>query len=78
MLKISTEKPENCRLSDSFKDNVRGLIKLNATYKHSQKLKDVDSLPIVGVKVLICEFTAANQRVLSSVFFVTSYILVLR
>ena len=31
VLKISTEKPENCQLSDSFKENVRGLIKLNAT-----------------------------------------------
>ena len=29
VLKISTEKPENCQLSDSFKENVRGLIKLN-------------------------------------------------
>ena len=30
VLKISTEKPENCQLSDTFKENVRGLIKLNA------------------------------------------------
>ena len=28
---ISTQKSENCQLSDSFKDDVRGLIKLNAT-----------------------------------------------
>ena len=31
MLEISTEKPENCQLSDSFKEDVRGFIKLNAT-----------------------------------------------
>ena len=31
VLKISTEKPENCQLSDNFKENVRGLIKLNDT-----------------------------------------------
>ena len=30
-LEISIEKPENCQLSDSFKEDVRGLIKLNAT-----------------------------------------------
>ena len=31
VLKISSGKPENCQLSDSCKENVRGLIKLNAT-----------------------------------------------
>ena len=28
---ISTEKSENCQLSDSFKEDVSGLFKLNAT-----------------------------------------------
>ena len=26
-LEISTEKPENCQLSDSFKEDVKGIIK---------------------------------------------------
>ena len=30
VLQISTKKPENCQLSVSFKDSLRGLIKLNA------------------------------------------------
>ena len=78
MLNISTENPENCQSSDSFEENVRGPIKLNATSKHPQRLEDVDSLLRVGVNALIYELTAANQRVSNSVFSVSSYILVLR
>ena len=46
--------------------------------KHPQRLEDVDSLHRVGVKALIYELTAANQRLSSSEFSVSSYILVLR
>ena len=65
MLNISTEKPENGQSSDSFEENVRGPIKLNVTQKHPQRLEDVDSLLRVEVRALICELTAANQRVSS-------------
>ena len=77
-LEVSTEKPENCQLSDSFKEDVCCLIKTNCHLKHPQRLKDIDSLLRVRVKPFIWELTAANQRVSNSVFSVSSYILVLR
>ena len=40
--------------------------------------EDVDFLLRVGVKALIYELTATNQRALNSVFSVSSYILLLR
>ena len=39
---LEMKKPENCQLSDSLKENVRGLPKLNSTKKHPHRLGDVD------------------------------------
>ena len=39
VLEISTEKPENCQLSDSFKEDVRGLIKTKPHLKTSIEVR---------------------------------------
>ena len=65
MLHISTENPEICQLSDSFKENVKGLIVMpNQTQchlKHPQGSEDVDSLLRVGVKAFICELLSSAE-----------------